>query len=58
MRHSELLKRNICHSFGAMHLNEIIKTYYVQLKSRISRQWFTQNVQKILKVGDSGHFSE
>ena len=30
--------------FGAMHLKEIIKTNHVQLKSRISRQWFTQNV--------------
>ena len=38
------LERNNSHGLGATHLKEIIKTNYVQLKSRISRQWITQNV--------------
>ena len=36
-------KRNKCHGFRAMHLKEIKSN---QLKARISRQWFTQNVSK------------
>ena len=39
-----MLTRNKSHGFGAVYLKEIIKTNYVQLKSRISRQLFTQNV--------------
>ena len=35
---------NKIHGLGAMYLKEIIKTNHVQLKSRISCQWFTQNV--------------
>ena len=38
------LKRNKSHGLGAMHLKETMKTNHVQLKSRISRQRFTQNV--------------
>ena len=38
------LKRNKMHDFGAVHLKEIIKTNHVQLNSRISRQWFSENV--------------
>ena len=39
-----LLKRNNNHGLGAMHLKYIIKTNHVELMSRISRNWFTQNV--------------
>ena len=37
------LKRNKSNGFGAMHLKYFIKTNHVQLKSRKSRHWFTQN---------------
>ena len=33
-------ERNRSHSFEVMHIKEIIKTNHVQLKSRISCQWF------------------
>ena len=35
--------RNKNHGFGVMHLQEIITTKHVEIKSRISRQRFTQN---------------
>ena len=44
-----VLKRNKSHGLGGMHLKYIIKTNHVQLKSRISRMWFTQNVFKKLE---------
>ena len=31
---------------GGMHVKEIITTNHAQLKSRISRQWFTANLFK------------
>ena len=33
---------HVC-GFGAMHINDIIKTNHVQIKSRISRQSFSPN---------------
>ena len=44
IKHLKTLKRNKSHGLGAMHLKEIIKTTHMQLKSRMSHQWFTQNV--------------
>ena len=37
------------YGLGTTHLTEIIKTKNVQLISRISHQWFTQNVFKKLE---------
>ena len=42
--HLIMLKRNKSHGFRVVHLKDIIKTNYAELKSRLSRQWFTQNV--------------
>ena len=38
------LMQNKSRGLMAMHLKEITKPNHVQLKSRISPQWFTQNV--------------
>ena len=42
------LRQNKSHGLGAMHLKKIIKTNHVQLKSRISCQWFTKKMWNIL----------
>ena len=38
------LKPSKSHGVGGIRLKEIINTNHVQLKPRISRQWFNQNV--------------